>query len=105
MSITNAAVPNSATAAGNIYVSSGNTVISTMHLCNFSSTAQTVNVHIVPAGSIANSTNIIYSNVSISAYNTLVIDKEKFVLSNNDTIRANCNTAGTVSATITYAGM
>jgi hypothetical protein len=59
----------------------------------------------VPNGTIANTVNIIYSNVSIAAYNTYVVDKEKFVLASGDMIQANCNSAGAVSVTITYAGM
>jgi hypothetical protein len=80
-------------------------VVSTLHICNFSATAQTVNVYIVPSGTEANSTNIIYSNVSIASYNTYVVDKEKFILSNNDSIRANANSASTVSVSVTYTGM
>lgn len=103
MSITNTALSNST--AATVFTSAGNTVVSTMHLCNFTNATQAVNVHIVPSGTIANATNMIYSNLSIAAYNTLVIDKEKFLLANGDSIRANCNSAGAVSATVTYVGM
>jgi hypothetical protein len=103
MSITNTAL--STGAAANVYTSSGNSVVSTLHICNFSATAQTVNVYIVPSGTEANSTNIIYSNVSIASYNTYVVDKEKFILANSDSIRANANSASTVSVSVTYTGM
>jgi hypothetical protein len=103
MSITNTALSNGA--ATSVYTSSGNSVVSTMHICNFTNAAQSVNVYIVPGGTIANTTNIIYSNVSVAAYNTLVVDKEKFVLANGDSLQANCNSASSVSVSITYAGM
>ena len=103
MSITNTALTTGA--ASNVYVSAGDSVVSTLHICNYSSTVQTVNVYVVPSGTVANSTNIIYSNVSVAAYNTYVVDKEKFLLSTNDTIRANCNAASAVSVTVTYVGI
>jgi len=103
MSITNTALSNSV--ATSVYTSSGNSVVSTMHLCNFTNSTQSVNVFVVPSGTIANTVNIIYSNVSIAAYNTYVVDKEKFVLANGDMIQANCNSASSVSVSITYAGM
>jgi hypothetical protein len=103
MSITNTALTTGA--AATVYTSSGNSVVSTMHICNITNAAQSVNVYVVPSGTIANSVNIIYSNVSIAAYNTYVVDKEKFVLANGDSIRANCNTASALSVSVTYAGM
>ncbi|NBR23410.1 MAG: hypothetical protein EBU08_06470 [Micrococcales bacterium] len=93
------------TSAGNIYVSSGNSAITTIHICNYSSIAQTVNVYIVPSGFTANSQNIIYSNLSVSAYNTQIVYAEKFILGNNDSIQANVSNASTTSVTVSSIGI
>jgi hypothetical protein len=100
------AIKNNAltTSAANIYVSSGNTVITTIHLCNYSASPVTANVYLVPSGNVAGFTNIIYANVSITAYNTLIIYQEKFCLNNGDMVQANCSTGSAVTSTISYVG-
>jgi hypothetical protein len=102
MAIKNSSV--TATTAANIYVSSGNTVITTIHLCNYSGSVVTANLYLAPSGNVAGVNNIIYANTSISAYNTLIIYQEKFVLNNGDTIQANCSAGNAVTATISYLG-
>lgn len=102
MAINNAALT---TTASSIYTSTNNSAIVTIHLCNYSDSTQTVNVFIVPSGTIANTTNMIYSNLQIAPTNTYIINSEKFILSDGDSIRANCNAAGTVSVTVSYIGI
>jgi hypothetical protein len=101
MSIQNAALTT--TTASAVYTSSGNTVISTMHICNTGGSTVYANVYVVPSGSIANSTNIIYANVAVTAFNTL-ITQEKFALSNGDAVFANATATG-LSSTISYIGI
>jgi hypothetical protein len=57
----------------------------------------------VPSGLTANALTVIYSNVSISAYNTL-ITQEKFALSSGDAIYANVSASTGVASTISYVG-
>ena len=103
MTILNTTLTNST--ASNIYASSGTSAITTIHLCNFSANTQTVNVYIVPGGSIASSNNIIYSNVTVTAYNTYIVYAEKFILANGDSIRANCSNSGAVAVTVSSIGI
>jgi len=103
MTIINNILTNSTASA--IYTSSGNSAITTIHLCNFSSSTDVVNVYVVPNTFVANSYNIIYSNVTLSPYQTLIIYQEKLILSNGDTIRANANSANQVSATVSSIGI
>ena len=91
--------------AANIYVSSGNSAITTIHLCNYTANNTYANIYLVPAGGTAGNSNIIYSNVSVTAYNTLIVYAEKFILSNNDTVRANCGAASTITATVSSIGL
>jgi hypothetical protein len=102
MAIQNA---NVTTAASSIITSSGNTAIVTIHLCNYTASTITANLYLVPAGKTANATTIIYSNVSITSYNTLVIDKEKFILSNGDSLQANVNANVSLTATVSSIGI
>lgn len=91
----------------NIYVSSGNTVISAMYFCNSDSSAANLNVWIVGDGSVAGGTssaaNLVYREIQLAASDTYVVDMEKLVLANGDYIRANAG--GTVSATVSYVGI
>lgn len=91
-------------ATGNIYVSSGNTVISTMYFCNYGAAAANLNVYISSAGSQFSTTaNLVYKEVQIAASDTFVVDKEKLVLAGGDRIVA--NSGGSIAATVNYVGI
>jgi hypothetical protein len=101
MSLQNASLTN--TTATSIYTSSGNNVISTIHICNNTNATIYANLYMVQSGSIANGVNIVYGNIAVSAYNTL-ITQEKFALANGDAVYANASTTG-LSGTISYIGI
>jgi hypothetical protein len=85
----------------NVYVSTGNTVVSVMYFCNLGATAANLNVYAVPASqSVASGATQIYREVQIAAGDTYVVDMEKLVLTSGDQIKA--NTGGTVTATVSY---
>lgn len=92
---------------GNIYVSSGNSVVSVMYFCNQAATVANLNVWVVSGNSVAGGTsttaNLIYREVQVAAADTLVVDWEKLVLGDGDYIRANAG--GTVNATVSYVGI
>lgn len=91
-------------ATSNIYVSSGNTVISTMYFCNYGSAAANLNVWVTGVGSPFSATaNLVYREIQIAAADTFVIDREKLVLANGEYIRA--NTGGTITATVNFVGI
>jgi hypothetical protein len=104
MAINNVALT---TTAANIFVNtSGTSAITTIHLCNYSSGAVTANIYAVPAGGIAGSSTIIYSNVTITSDNTLIINAEKFILgSAGDRIMANVSANSTTTATVSSIGI
>ena len=96
----------------NIYVSSGNTVVSVMYFCNTSGSAANLNVWVVGNGTVAgggvSAANLIYREVQIAAADTFVVDLEKIVLANGDYISATAGgnvLSGNVSATISYVGI
>jgi len=93
------------TTANPIFVSSGNNAITTIHLCNYTGSSVQANIYMAPStGNVANGTTVIYGNVTISAYNTLIIYQEKFLLANGDTIYANVSAANSVTATVSSLG-
>lgn len=102
MAITNSLL---GTSTANIYVSSGNTVVSVAYFCNTDASARTFNLYAVPSGGSASATTQIYRNVQIAAGDTFVIDMEKLVLANGDMLIANCSQASVVSATVSYVGI
>jgi hypothetical protein len=88
-----------------IYTSSGNSVVSVMYFCNVDATAVDLNVYAVPdSGTVANSTQI-YKNVQIASSDTFVVDMEKLVLADGDTIQATASTDNVVTATVSYVGI
>ena len=99
------------TVASNIYVSSGNSVISTMYFCNTYTAAVYFNVYIIPAASSGFAANVatqIYSNVQLASNDTYVADWEKLVLGPGDQIRANITNASAnaaVTSTVSYVGI
>lgn len=91
-------------ATANVYVSSGNTVVSTMYFCNYNSAAANLNVWVQSAGSTFSPTaNLVYREVQIAAADTFVIDREKLALGNGDRIIANAG--GSIAATVNYVGI
>jgi hypothetical protein len=90
-------------ATGNIYVSSGSTVVSVMYFCNQGSSAANLNVWVTSAGSAFGAANLVYREIQIAPADTYVVDMEKLVLGGGDYIRANAG--GTLSATISFVGI
>jgi hypothetical protein len=60
---------------------------------------------LVPSGGTANVLNKIYSNVTITAGDTLVVETEKIIFSSGDTLRANASANSAINATVSYTGV
>lgn len=94
------------TVISNVYVSSGNTVVSVIYFCNTDSTAKTFNLYAVPSGTASINGDVqIYANVQIQSKDTFVVDMEKIVLANGDTLRANASANSAITTTVSYVGM
>lgn len=104
MAITSIALDVTATT---LYTSSGanGDAVTTMYFCNRDSSTRTFSLHLVPAGNSANVNNIAYSNKTITAGDTYIIDWEKLVLSNGDMIQAVSNTANAIVASVSTIGL
>jgi hypothetical protein len=94
------------TVASPIYTSSGNSASTVMHICNYGGSGSvTANVFLVPNGMTANNYTIIYSAVTLTSNNTLVVDTEKIIFANGDAIYANVSANNAVTATVSYIGI
>ena len=98
------ATANVTTAAGNAYVSSGNTAITFMTLCNYSAGNVVANVWVVPSGGSAGNLNSILSQIEIAANDTyqLYAGGEKLLLGNGDSVQANANANNSISTVTSY---
>ena len=102
MSISTTAVT---TAAGNIYVSTGQTVVTFLSLTNYSVANVLANVYVVPSGDTASNNNIIISNIEIASQDTYQIyaGNEKLLLDNGDTIQANAAANASITAVTSFS--
>ena len=106
MALATAAVPSS---NGTLYTSSvsspqiGN-AITCMIICNYRASSANLTLYAVPnnAGAVgtAGTGNIIVSALPIPAGETVSLDQEKLVLSNNDTIQGFSSAASALTFTI-----
>ena len=101
MPITNASVT---TTTSNVYVSSGNTAVTFLSLCNYSAGNVTANVYVVPSGGSASTNNIVISTLDITTLDTyqFYVGPEKLVLANGDAIAIDCSANSAVTATTSF---
>ena len=97
-----------------LYTSTGDTAVTSMIFCNYADVdnisspdgsvltdADTfLDLHIVPNGGSASDQNKILHQLKIPAGETFIMDSERLVLENGDTIVAQTTSPATVSATI-----
>jgi hypothetical protein len=94
------------TSIANVYVSSGNTVVSTMYFCNTDTGARNFDLYLIPSGiDSANATVQIYKNVQVASSDTYVMDMEKLVLGNGDMLRANASANTAITCTVSFVGI
>ncbi len=84
-----------------IYLSDGESGVTTLMICNHhASSNAVVNVWVVPDGAVAGNSNQILKNLTIVASDTFVMDMEKLVLSDVDSIIAQADVSDVVNAVI-----
>ena len=102
MSITQQTVGTSATT---IFTSTNSSAITAIYLMNDDSSAVTVQVHVVANGDSAGASNKIIKDLVISAGDTYIVDTERLILDNGDTIQASADTGSVLHSTISYIGV
>jgi hypothetical protein len=77
-----------------------------MYFCNTDATAKTFDLYAVPSGTTTINSDVqIYKSVQIQSNDTFVVDMEKIVLANGDTLRAAASANSAITATVSYVGM
>lgn len=93
------------TSVANIYASTGNSVVVTAFFCNTDVSARTFNLYAVPAAGTAGISNQILKSVTINAGDTYIMNSERLVLANGETLQANASVNSVVVATVSYTGV
>jgi hypothetical protein len=87
------------------YTSSGDSAVTTIHVCNTSGGAISFDLCVVPSGGSASDSTIVYKTVNVNATDTYIIDTEKLVLGNGDFIAAKDDTGSVTVMTISYVSI
>lgn len=93
------------TGATTLYTSTGSSAITAVYFMNDDASTVTIQVHVVLDGGTAGATNKIIKDLSIAAGDTYIVDTERLILDNGDTIQASASTGSVVHATISYIGV
>lgn len=98
------AVANITTSVSNVYVSSGNTAITFLSLTNYSAGNVVANVYVVPSGSSAANTNIVLSQLQITANDTyqFYAGSEKLLLGPSDSVQVDAAANNAISTVTSY---
>ena len=102
MAIAQQLVGNTATT---IYTSSGSSATTVIFFMNDNASARTLDVYIVPNGDSAGTSTQIIKSLSIDAADTYILNIEKIVLGNGDTIQATASATSSIYATVSYVGI
>jgi hypothetical protein len=95
------------TTPSSIITAAGNIAVTTMYLCNRGATTVTANVFLVASGTTAIGDTMIYSNLAIAGNDTYILEQERLLLSNGDSIRANVDTlsSGIIVASVSFTSI
>lgn len=95
---------NVTTGAANVYVSTGNTVVTYLNLCNYTASNVQANIWVVPNGASAGNLTAVVANIDIPAQDSyqFYVGNEKLILSDGDTIRVNASGNSSISVVTSY---
>ena len=109
MAIRQREAPTTITAGDHIFEATADTAVTSIHMCNITSSNATINIYLLPEdGSTTAPTeeNKIYNTLTISATDSYIIDTEKMILGNGDKIYVqNVDSSGQVIVTISTIGL
>ena len=109
MAIRQREAPTTINAGDHIYEATADTAVTSIHMCNITSSNATINIYLLPEdGSTTAPTeeNKIYNTLTIKATDSYIIDTEKMILGNGDKIYVqNVDSSGQVIVTISTIGL
>lgn len=85
-----------------VFDAAGQQAITVMYLCNTTSTTCLVNVFVINSADSTGSafSNMVYSQLELTAHETYVISLEKLILDNTDLVEVEANIADCVTVTV-----
>lgn len=90
------------TSSASIHTSTGTTAVVTVYFCNTSGSTRTFSLYAVPAaGSVSDGTQIL-KNVSVSASDTYIMNSERLVLANGESLHAVASANTSITATVNW---
>ena len=93
------------TAGSTLYTSTGGSAITAMFFMNNHTGTVVIQLHVVKSGGSIAATNKIIKDLSITAGDTYIIDTEKLLLDDGDSIRATAVVDSVVNVTVSYIGV
>lgn len=102
MSITQGTVT---TAGADVYTSSGATAITAAFIMNNHSGSVVIEIHVVKDGASAAATNKIIKNLTIAAADSYVLDTEKLLLDDGDSLHISADVDSVVYTTVSHIGV
>ena len=104
MAITNFQVATTTGSAA--FTASADTAVTVIYITNKSNADGTVDVYVTPNGASVTENHLIYSQLTIKARDTYIIDTEKLILANGDKIFIELpDSSGQIIATISTIGL
>ena len=97
------------TALDFVFQASADTAVTSIHLCNVTSSDAVVNIYLLPSDgstTVPTENNKIYNSLTIQGTDTYIIDTEKMILSSGDRIYVETpDSSSSVVATISTIGL
>ena len=92
-----------------VFQASADTAVTSIHLCNVTSSDAVVNIYLLPSDgstTVPTENNKIYNSLTIQGTDTYIIDTEKMILSSGDKIYVETpDSSASVVATISTIGL
>ena len=87
-----------------VYISSSESAVTFMSLCNRTAGAVLCDIHIVPNGDVPDNSNLFIKDLEVVAGDTFIIYQggEKIVLDDSDTIQVVSDTSNAISAIVSH---
>ena len=109
MAIRQREAPTTITAGDHIFEATADTAVTSIHMCNITSSNATINIYLLPedgSTTVPTEENKMYNTLTIKATDSYIIDTEKMILGNGDKIYVqNVDSSGQVIVTISTIGL
>lgn len=109
MAIRQREAPTTITAGDHIFEATADTAVTSIHMCNITSSDATINIYLLPedgSTTVPTEENKMYNTLTIKATDSYIIDTEKMILGNGDKIYVqNVDSSGQVIVTISTIGL